>query len=171
MSTQFADRTRLSDTDGDIPDADSGGSFRRVLVPIDPLGESAMDSLDLATRIGTTTGGPLRVVCVRMWDPPVARSPGRFYLQTSEAVTELLATALRLVWDRGVEATGIVVDAERSKIATAIVGEAAAWDADVIVMTQEPRRFFTRGLWDKVSTQVMRATDRPVMVVHPTHTL
>jgi nucleotide-binding universal stress UspA family protein len=135
---------------------------------MDPLGESAVDALALATRIGTTTGGLLRIACIRMWDPPIARSPGRFYLQSSEEATALLATGLTLVWDRGVEASGIVVDAERSKIATAIVAEAAAWSADVIVMTQRPRKFFNLSLWDKVSREVMRATDCPVMIVHPT---
>jgi nucleotide-binding universal stress UspA family protein len=140
------------------------------LVPMDPLGESAIDALGLATRIGATTGGLVRVACVRMWDPPIARSPGRFYLQSSEEATTLLATALTRVWESGVEASGIVVDAERSKIATAIVAEAAAWSADVIVMTQEPRRLFNLSLWNKVSREVLRSTDCPVMIVRPTPT-
>ena len=57
---------------------DSGDSFRRALVPVDSFGES-INALAMAARIGQTTAGPLRLIHVRMWDPPVRGGGGRFY--------------------------------------------------------------------------------------------
>jgi len=144
----------------------SGGTFRRVLVPVDSC-ELSTNALSLAARIGHATGGPLRLVHVRMWDPPVPRGGERFYPETSEEATALLDNAMSYVWARGVEASGVVVEAQRSCMAAAIITEASRWGADVLVLTARPRRFITLGVWDKATRQVMQAASCPVLIVYP----
>jgi nucleotide-binding universal stress UspA family protein len=145
---------------------DREGAFRRVLVPIDSFGLSG-DALALAARMGRSVCGPLRLVYVRVWDPPLPRGAVRFYPQSTLEATAALDRALTLVWACGVEASGVVVDAERSETAAAILAEASTWDADVIVLTHRPRRIISLSLWDKVARQVMREADRPILIVSP----
>ena len=154
-----------STPDSDMRDDERYGSFRRVLVPVDTL-EMSVNALRLAARTGRATGGRLRLVHVRVWDPPGPRS-ARFYSETSEEATALLDNAMRYVWDFGVEASGVVVEAQRSSAGTAIIGEASRWAADVIVLTARPRRLLTLGVWDKATRQVMQTAACPVLVVHP----
>ena len=158
-------RPGASTPDSDMLAGDSGDSFRRALVPVDWFEES-INALAMAARIGQSTGGPLRLVHVRMWDPPV-RGGGRFYPETSEEATTVLDNAMNYAWARGVEASGVVIEAQRSCMATAIVGEASRWGADVVVLTAQPRRFITFGVWDKATRQVMRAASCPVLIVYP----
>jgi len=159
-------RPGVSTPDSDMLAGDSGGSFRRALVPVDSFGES-INALAMAARIGQTTGGPLRLVHVRMWDPPVPRGGGRFYPETSEEATTVLDNAMNYAWARGVEASGVVMEAQRSCMATAIVREASRWGADVLVLAARPRRFITLGVWDKATRQVMQAASCPVLIVYP----
>jgi nucleotide-binding universal stress UspA family protein len=161
-------RPGASTPDSDMLAGDAGGSFCRALVPVDSFGES-INALALAARIGQSTGGPLRLVHVRMWDPPV-RGGGLFYPETSEEATTVLDNAMDYVWARGVEATGVIVEAQRSCMATAIITEASQWSGDVIVLTARPRRFITLGVWDKATRQVMRAASCPVLIVYPSRT-
>jgi nucleotide-binding universal stress UspA family protein len=159
-------RPGTSTPEGDMFADYSGGSFRRVLVPVDFFGATT-DALSLAARTCRATGGPLRLVHVRIWDPPV-RGGGRFFPETSEEATEVLDNAMRFVWARGAEATGIIVEAPRSQMAAAIISEASQWSADVIVLTARPRRFATFGVWDKATRLVMQAAPCPLLIVHPT---
>jgi nucleotide-binding universal stress UspA family protein len=159
-------RPGTSTPEEDMYGENSGASFRRVLVPVDFFGATA-NALTLAARMGRATGGPLRLVHVRIWDPPV-RGGGRFFPETSEEATEVLDNAMRFVWARGAEATGTIVEAPRSQMAAAIITEASQWSADVIVLTARPRRFVTFGVWDKATRQVMQTPPCPLLIVHPT---
>jgi nucleotide-binding universal stress UspA family protein len=158
-------RPGTSTPEGDVFADNWGGPFRRVLVPVD-FYVATTNALSLASRMGRATGGPLRLVHVRIWDPPV-RGGGRFFPETSEEATEVLDNAMRFVWARGAEATGIVVEAQRSQMAAAIVMEASQWSADVIVLTARPRRFVSLGVWDKATRKVMHAAPCPLLIVHP----
>ena len=163
---QFA-RPGASTPDNDMLAGDSGGSFRGALVPVDSFAES-INALAMAVCISQTTGAPLRLVHVRMWDPSAPRGGGRrFYLETSEEATTVLDNAMNYARARGVEASGVVMEAQRSCMATAIVREASRWGADVIVLTARPRRFVTLGVWDKATRQVMQAAPCPVLIVYP----
>ena len=159
-------RAGTATPDSDMLTDNSGGTFRRVLVPVDSFG-AATNALSLAARMGHATGGPLRLVHVRMWDPPIPRGGGRFYPETSEEATTVLDNAMSYVWARGVEASGVVVEARRSGMATAIITEASRWGADVLVLTAQPRRFITLGVWDKATRMVMQAAPCPVLIVYP----
>jgi len=107
----------------------------------------------------------LCLVHVRIWDP-LPRGSGRFYAETSEEATAVLEKALVQVWEREREASGVVVDAERSLTAAAIVAEASAWGADVIVMAQRPRRALSLRLWSKVCRRVVRQAPCPVLLAY-----
>ncbi|HLX77758.1 MAG TPA: hypothetical protein VKR27_02650, partial [Acidimicrobiales bacterium] len=67
---------------------------------------------------------------LRVWDR-LPRGGGRLYFETSVA-TVALNEALSRVWASGAPASGTVVDAERARIAAAIVAEASQWGADAI---------------------------------------
>ena len=159
-------RPGASTPDSDMLAGDAGGSFRRALVPVDSFGES-INALAMAARIGQTTAGPFRLIHVRMWDPSVPRGGGRFYPETSEEATTVLDNAMNYAWARGVEASGVVMQAQRSCMATAIVREASRWGADVLVLTARLRRFVTLAVWDKATRQVMQAASCPVLIVYP----
>ena len=162
---QFA-RPGASTPDNDMLAGDSGGSFRGALVPVDSFAES-INALAMAVCISQTTGAPLRLVHVRMWDPPIPRGGGPFSPETSEEATTVLENAMNYAWARGVEASGVVMEAQRSCMATAIVREASRWGADMIVLTARPRHFVTFGVWNKATRRVMQAASCPVLIVCP----
>jgi nucleotide-binding universal stress UspA family protein len=151
----------------DVPDSGDGPSFRRIFVPVRLPGESA-EALAAAARVcGSTINGLLRLVHVRMYDPPMPRCPGRFYPETAAEATALLDEALLMVWDAGAQATTAVVDAPRGEVAATIARQASAWRADVIVLTRRCRPAFSRMVLGSVADQVMRKASCPVLTVHP----
>jgi nucleotide-binding universal stress UspA family protein len=64
-------------------------------------------------------------------------------------------------------ATTAVVDARHSDVAVAIARQAAAWPADLIVLTRRPRLAITRLVGGSVPDQVMRKASCPVPAVPP----
>jgi nucleotide-binding universal stress UspA family protein len=147
------------------PQSGGGGSVKRILVPVDARGLSAA-ALGLAARLCSETQGTLRIVHVRLFDPPV-RNTGRFYPETSEAATAVLDSAVSSAWRCGTTASGVVVEATRRHLAEAICAAATNWNADVIVMSRRPRRAFTRLVLGSVADGVMRRASRPVVIVRP----
>lgn len=148
-----------------FPD-DSGGVFRRVLVPVASF-SSSINALSVAALTGLSAGGALRLVHVRIWDPPVPGAGGRSCPETSEEATTVLDEAMRYVWARGAEARGIVIEAQRSRLAPAIITEAQCWAADAIVLTAPPRHLLALGPWDKATRLIVREAPCPVLVVYP----
>jgi len=142
-----------------------GGSLQRMLVPVSTPGDSAA-ALALAARACTAVGGMLRVVHVRVFFPPV-RGCGPFYPESSAQATAVIEEALTGVWPLGVKASGIVIDAERSRRARAITAAARDWGAGVIVLTRRSRPAVSRLLLGSVADQVMRRAACPVLVVRP----
>ena len=100
----------------DMPGGD-GPSFRRILVPVRSPGESA-EALAAAARIcNSTINGVLRLIHVRIYDPPMPRCPGPFYPETAAEATALLDEALLIVWGGGARATTTVVNTPRGEVA------------------------------------------------------
>jgi nucleotide-binding universal stress UspA family protein len=113
------------------------------------------------------TGGELRLVHVRTCDPPLP-IVGRFYLATRGEATALMGEALLAAWAcGGPSATTVVVDARRGDVAAAIASQAAAWPADLIVLTRRPRPALSRLLRGSVPDQVMRKASCPVLAIPP----
>jgi nucleotide-binding universal stress UspA family protein len=151
----------------DMPDFGGGPSFRRIFVPVRSPADSA-EALATAARVcSSTINGVLRLVHVRVYDPPMPRCPGRFYPETVAEAGAVLDEALLIVWGGGARATTAVVEAERGQVGAAIAQQASAWRADVIVLTRRPRLAISRLLLGSVADQVMRKTSCPVLAVHP----
>jgi nucleotide-binding universal stress UspA family protein len=140
-------------------------SFRRILVPVRLAGDAA-ETLAVAARICRSASGVLRLVHVRIYDPSV-RGSGPFYPLTMSEAAAIPDEALPIVWAYGLRATTAVVDAPRGEVASAIARHAAAWRADMIVMTRRPSPAICRLVPGSVPDRVMRLTDCPVLTVHP----
>jgi nucleotide-binding universal stress UspA family protein len=145
---------------------DGRSPFRRILVPVHSPGESG-PALAVAARICALGNGVLRLVHVRTCDPPLPVA-GRCYLETAGDAAAVLEEALLLAWAcGGPRATTAAVDARRSAVAAAIAWQAAAWPADLIVLTRRPRLAITRLVGGSVPDQVMRKASCPVLAVPP----
>jgi nucleotide-binding universal stress UspA family protein len=145
------------------PQARSGGSLRRIFVPVD-TGGRASDALALAAKLSCALDGAVRVVHVRIFDPPV-RGSGRFYPESSADAEAVVEHAVLDTWASGSRASGEVVVAERSRLSHAIVSAAEGWQAGVIVVARRPRRAVGRLLSRSVADEVMRRAGCPVLVV------
>jgi nucleotide-binding universal stress UspA family protein len=109
----------------------------------------------------------LRLVHVRTCDPPLP-IVGRFYLETPGEATAVLEETLLAAWAcGGPRATTVVVDARRGDVAAAIAWQAAAWPADLIVLTRRPRPALSRLVRGSVPDQVMRKASCPVLAIPP----
>ena len=146
---------------------DGRSSFRRILVPVRSPGESA-PALAAAARICGLANGVLRLVHVRIYDPPM-RASSRFYPETAAEAAAVLEEALLAAWAcGGPRASTAVVDAQRGNVATAIAGQASVWSADLIVLTCRPRSALARLAGVAiVPHQVMRKASCPVLAVPP----
>jgi nucleotide-binding universal stress UspA family protein len=159
------DEPKIAEPGADELAFGDGPSFRRVLVPIRSAAD-AEQTLAVAAHVCHSTHGTLRLLYVRIFDPPT-RGYGRFYPQTQSEAAAVADEALPIVWAYGVQATTSVVDAPRGGISAAIAQQAAAWRADVIVMTRRPHLAICSFLLGSVADQVMRKASCPVLAVHP----
>ncbi len=126
------------------------------------------EALAVAARVcSSTINGVLRLVHVRMYDPPMPRCPGRFYPETAAEAAALLDEALLILWGSGAQATTAVMDAPRGEVAAAIAQQASAWRADVIVLTRRRRPAISRMVLGSVADQVMHKASCPVLTVRP----
>jgi nucleotide-binding universal stress UspA family protein len=146
--------------------APGGQSFQRILVPVGSIGQ-ADRALEMAAQFSAEVGGRLRLVHVRMSEPPLPGS-GSFSWETSQEATAVLEEALTSVWAHGVPASGVVVDAPRSRAARAVAFEARAWRAQVMVVARRHRRAraISALLRGSMSDQLMREAGCPVLVMH-----
>jgi len=160
------DERKIADPGTGAPPADGSSSFRRILVPVSAPDQSR-PALAVAARICGMTGGVLRLVHVRICDPPLPIA-GRLSLETAGDAAAVLEEALLMAWAcGGPRATTAVVDARRGDVAVAIAWQAAAWPADLIVLTRRPRLAITRLAGGSVPDQVMRKASCPVLAVPP----
>jgi nucleotide-binding universal stress UspA family protein len=153
-----------------IPDTETraggGQSLQRILVPVGSNGQ-ADQALALAAQFSAGSGGQLRLIHVRIAEPPLPGS-GTFYWETNRQATAVLERALTSVWAYGVPASGVVVDAFRRRAARAVAAEARAWRAEVMVVARRRRRAraISALLLGSLSDQLMREAGCPVLVVH-----
>jgi hypothetical protein len=105
-------------------------------------------------------------VHIRIFDPPV-RGCGRFYPQSKREAAAVVQNAVSQALAAGLPATGVVAEARRSLVASAIAGIAAEWGADVIVLASRPRRAVSRLLPGSVAGQLVRRAACPVLITRP----
>lgn len=158
-------RAGLSGTDLELSTGPGGGggSFRRILVPVDGSAMSGA-AVAAAAQLSVAMGGQVRVVHVRIYDPP-ARCCGRFYPETSQGALAVIDDAVSRAWACGAKASGIVVEERRSRAAAAICASAWSWQADLIVLARRRRLMVTRLLLGSVSYAVLAHAACPVLVV------
>ena len=149
--------------------------FHRIVVPVDAAGRSS-DALTTALRAADPFEGRLRLVHVRTWQPSPPPSledgffpagGGELFTETPQQAADVIDDALRYVRGRGVVADGVVVEAPRPMVASAIVDAASTWGAEVIVVVRRPRQRLSVWLWGGVSEQVTHDAFCPVLVVRP----
>jgi nucleotide-binding universal stress UspA family protein len=140
-----------------------GGSLGRIFVPVDVAGR-ADAAVAQAARLSCEVGGVLRLVHVRIFDPPV-RGSGRFFPQTADQASDVVYREIATAWAHGGQASGDVVTAPRTQVAAALVAAAQRWNAGVIVLARRPRRRVTRLLTGSVTDDVLRHASCPVMVI------
>ena len=147
---------------------DGRSSFRKILVPVRSPGQAG-PALAAAARICAQADGALRLVHVRTYDPP-QRSAARFHRETTAQSAAVLDEALLAAWAcGGPRATTTVVDARHGDEATTIVSQAAAWPADLIVLTRRPRSAIARLVRGSIPDQVIRKASCPVLAIPPRH--
>jgi nucleotide-binding universal stress UspA family protein len=149
----------------DTPAPGDGPAHRRILVPVRSA-EDAAGPLAVAARVCNTATYTVRLVHVRIYDRPM-RGSGRFYPQTRAEAAAIPDDALPIAWAYGLRATTAVVGAPRREVASAIARHAAAWHADMIIMTRRPSLAICRMVLGSVPDQVMRKAHCPVLAVHP----
>jgi nucleotide-binding universal stress UspA family protein len=140
-------------------------AIRRVLVPVHSP-RQASQALQAATGVCRDTNAVLRLVHVRVYDPPIARSPRPLYQESAANTGAMLGEALVAVWRNGARASTAVIDAPRGGEADAIACYASAWHADLIVLTRRPRPALARLLRHSVTNQIKRKANCPVLAVH-----
>ena len=151
--------------DLDTPAFGDGPAYRRILVPV-RLAEDALGPLAVVARVCSAANCTVRLVHVRIYDPPM-RGSGRFYPQNRTEAAAIPDDALPIAWGCGLRATTAVVEAPRRDVASGIARQAAAWRADLIVMTRRPDPAIYRLILGSVPDQVMRRAHCPVLVVRP----
>ena len=114
------DELELAFPDINAPVSGGEPSFRRILVPVRAPGEAA-EALAVAARVCSAINGVLRLVHVRIYDPPL-RGAGRFYPETAGEAAAVLDEALLTPWASGLRAATAVVNAPRGQVAAAIAG-------------------------------------------------
>ena len=119
----------------------------------------------VAVRLCAPAGGVLRLVHVRACDPPWPIA-GRLWVETPGEAAAVLEEVLVMAWAcGGLRATTAVVDARRSDVAAAIAWQAAAWPADLIVLTRHPKLAICGLVMGSVPDQVTRKAGCPVLAV------
>src|SRR5215470_11652863 len=162
------DQREMTVPAGGVHRGEGDSRFRRILVPV-RAPEEAYPATAVAARICGLTGGELRLVHVRTCDPPLP-IVGRLYLETPGEATAMLEEALLAAWAcGGPQATTVVVDARRDDVAAAIAWQAAAWPADLIVLTRRPRPALSRLVGGGVANQVMCKASCPVLAIPLRH--
>jgi nucleotide-binding universal stress UspA family protein len=142
-----------------------GGRARRILVPAATPGEGVA-AIDAAARL-FADGAELRLLHVRMYDPPMPRCPTRLFLETARQAEAVLDDTLPAAWAAGLVVSTALVEAQRCDVARAIAVQARGWGAAAIVLTRRPRRPISVLLGGSVAERVMREASCPVLAVHP----
>ena len=148
---------------GELQTRPQAPSFRRILVPLDSV-KSSGELLNFAESLCRAGDGEMRVVYVRTWEehPP---SAGRYYTESSEQATANLDKAVSEAWEKGLRASGVVIEAHRPAAASIIVEEAKTWGADVIVLTKPAGRRLRLPIGGGTPARVMRHATCPVVLV------
>ena len=119
-------------------------------------------ALDVAAGWAHALFADIWVLYVRPWD--TCRG-GHYFVETRHEARSVAQTAVRRLRGRGVPASGVLRDASRERVARAILAEADAVDARLIVLGTGSRGVVGRALLGSTSAAVARRTARPLILV------
>jgi len=145
------------------------GIYRKILVPID--GSPASNrGLAEAIALAKDQGASLRLVHVL---EETILGPGAetmVYLDNtadllSEAGRQLVARAETAARESGLQSESIVLEIRGARAADAIVAEANAWGADLIVLGTHGRRGAERLIMGSDAEEIVRTSPVPVLLV------
>jgi nucleotide-binding universal stress UspA family protein len=111
--------------------------FSKVLIPIDLADTTlAKTAIDTGLRAATNSGGVMRFINVLPMTPVMLAEfvPPDFDAQQQKASEEALATVAR---ETGLEASRISTVVRQGGVYQEILEEAAAWGADLIIMSSK----------------------------------
>lgn len=143
--------------------------FRKILVPLDGS-PTSQRGLEEAIMLAKATGAGLRLVHV-IEPVPVAADMmtagvwGALIAGQHEAGEQLLAKASAAAEQQGVSSTRQVLELPGERVADAILNEAKAAGADLIVMGTHGRRGLIHALMGSVAESVARTAPCSVLVV------
>ena len=137
--------------------------FARILVAIDDFGQSQA-VLDLAKEVATEGVSQVRALHLRVREVSGFGWYSRETRKDASFVADAATFELRMA---GLSAGGGVRYAAVDRVAEAILAEAKAFDADLIVLGRPTRGELLTRLFGSVTLRVTRRSDCPVLVARP----
>jgi nucleotide-binding universal stress UspA family protein len=138
--------------------------FARILVAIDDFGQSRA-VLDLAKEVATEGVSQVRALHLRVREVSGFGWYSRESRKDASFVADAATFELRMA---GLAAGGSVRYAAVDRVAEAILAEAKAFDADLIVLGRPTRGELLTRLFGSVTLRVIRRSDCPVLVARRT---
>ncbi|KVH63612.1 universal stress protein UspA [Burkholderia sp. MSMB1072] len=140
--------------------------YKRIFVGLDGS-PSARLALNEAIRIAMASGGEVTCAYVVEHRPQLVDVDAGFAAEHDGdvAATPVLDAAKAMLAQQHVRGTVRALDAYGEDIATVLMRTAAEADADLIVMGTSGRHGLRRLLLGSVAESLLRAADRPVLLV------
>lgn len=144
--------------------------YQRILVPIDGSATSNQ-GLDEAIKLAKLTGASLRLLYVMdTWSVATGFEPYGVYVadvipRMKEAGEQLLAQAKTRVQEQAVKVDSLLLDSLATRVSEAVIEQAKAWGADLIVIGTHGRRGVGRLLLGSDAEQIVRMAPVPVLLV------
>jgi nucleotide-binding universal stress UspA family protein len=144
--------------------------YQRILVPVDGS-PTSLQGLDEAIQLARLTGGAIRLLYVV--DELMFVTSIQEYSAYSadlarllkDAGADILRTSAERATAAGATVDTLLVDSVSGRVADVIVEQAAAWNADLIVLGTHGRRGLRRVALGSDAEQVVRVAPVPVLLV------
>lgn len=138
--------------------------IEKVLVPVDgsAFAESA---LPMALAVAAKAGADIRLAMV---SEPANLPPGAWAEAFLENHAKYLDSVTQSVEERAAEGVGVSSTLLEGEVPKAVVGEASAWGADLLVMSTHGHGGLARVWLGSVADAVLRESPAPVLLVRPT---
>ena len=141
--------------------------YQRILVPVDGS-EPSTKALVAALQLARDGGGRVRLLhCVdELSYALMAReASGNISALLRTEGERILAQAADIATSAGVQAETRLVERTAQRLGESVAGEAAEWNADLVVVGTHGRRGLERMLLGSGADQIVRLAPTPVLVV------
>jgi nucleotide-binding universal stress UspA family protein len=144
--------------------------YQRILVPFDGSATSGR-GLQEAIKLAQLTKGRLKLVYVvdelalYMAAESYATVSGDYLSMLIKDGEQLLVQARSSAEAAGVQAETMLCDNFKGSVCDVVIGEAASWPADIIVLGTHGRRGIGRALMGSSAEKILRHASVPVLLV------